>query len=370
MKNHLSKLIKPEVMEFKPYSPGLSIDEIKKKYKLDNVIKLASNENPLGTSPVVQEIIRKNAPLAFRYPAAGNPDLCRAIGQYLNIAPQGIVCGNGSDEIIDLLIRITAVPGRDNIVAFEPCFSIYKLQSRLCGIEFRQHALNSDFTFDWEGLLYLVDDNTRIVFITNPDNPSGHAVPFTELRSIAEKLPKSCLLVIDEAYIDFSSPIEKYSSQNLSLESENIVVLRTFSKMFALAGMRLGYGIMPHYLADYLKRVRLPFSVNILAEKAGMAALNDRIFKDTTLELIIDQRKFLSEELKKMDCDVYPSQANFIMFKPPSNAWDIFEQLLSKGIIIRPLKSYGLPELLRVSIGTAKENKALIKCLKTIMYEK
>ncbi|RQD67538.1 MAG: histidinol-phosphate transaminase [Desulfonatronovibrio sp. MSAO_Bac4] len=370
MKNHLSKLIRPEVMEFKPYSPGLSIDEIRQKYKLDNVIKMASNENPLGTSPVVQEVIQKNASLAFRYPAAGNPDLCKAIGQYLNIDHQRIVCGNGSDEIIDLLIRVTAVPGRDNIVAFKPCFSIYKLQSRLCGVEFRQHALNNDFTFDWEGLYSLIDENTRIVFLTNPDNPSGHAVPSTELGRIAEKLPDSCILIIDEAYIDFASPVEEYSSLAPAIKSENIVVLRTFSKMFALAGMRLGYGIMPHFLADYLKRIRLPFSVNILAEKAGIAALNDQTFMNTTFELIANERQLLSIELEKIGCQVYPSQANFIMFKPPSNAWDIFEKLLSQGIIIRPLKSYGLPDHLRVSIGTVKENKTLIKSLKAILDEK
>lgn len=367
MKSHLSKLIRPEVMKFKPYSPGLSIDEIRQRYKLDNVIKMASNENPLGTSPVVREVIQKNASLAFRYPAAGNPDLCRAIGRYLNIDHQRIVCGNGSDEIIDLLIRITAVPGKNNIVAFKPCFSIYKLQSRLCGVEFRQHALKDDFTFDWEGLLNLVDEHTRIVFITNPDNPSGHAVPYGELGRIAARLPESCIMVIDEAYIDFSSPVEEYSSLVQGLESKNIVVLRTFSKMFALAGLRLGYGILPGFLADYLKRVRLPFSVNILAEKAGIAALNDKVFIDTTLELIINERRYLSLELEKIGCQVYPSQANFIMFKPPSNAWDIFEKLLSKGIIIRPLKSYALPDLLRVSIGTAKENKILIKCLKAIL---
>ncbi len=367
MNNQIHKFVRPEVLEFKPYSPGLGIDEIRDKYGLSNVIKMASNENPLGVSPVVQDVIQKYAVMAFRYPSAGNPDLCRAISGYLEIDPQRIACGNGSDEIIDLLIRITAVPGRDNIVAFRPCFSIYKLQSRLCGIEFKQYPLGPEFSFDWDGLLDLVDDKTRIVFLTNPDNPSGFAASTEEIENFFMRLPDSAILVIDEAYIDFASPLEKFSSLNLAVNSERIVVLRTFSKMFGLAGLRLGFGVLPLFLADYLRRVRLPFSVNILAEKAGLAALNDAMFRQATLDLIINGRDFLTRELEALECLVYPSQANFLMFRPPAEAQKVFEALLARGIIIRPLNSYGLPDLLRVSMGTEKENKTMISELKAIL---
>ena len=367
MNPHYQGLIRPEVLEFKPYSPGLGIDEIRERSGLSNIIKMASNENPLGVSPAVEQVLQDNASLAFRYPSAGNPGLCRALGAHLGVDPGRIVCGNGSDEIIDLLIRITAVPGRDNIAAFKPCFSIYKLQSRLCGVEFRQAPLLPDFSFDWDALLGLVDEYTRMVFLTNPDNPSGFAVSSGEIEDFASKLPPSCLLVIDEAYIDFASPLEKFSSLRPALNSKRITVLRTFSKMYGLAGLRLGYGVLPLFLADYLRRVRLPFSVNILAEKAGQAALADKVFADTTLELILRGRDCLGAELEALGCRVYPSQANFLMFRPPRSAREVFDKLLGMGIIIRPLDSYGLPDLLRVSAGTDNENKALISALKVIL---
>jgi histidinol-phosphate aminotransferase len=369
MKNPLHGLIRSEVLEFEPYSPGLGIDEIKKKYGLDNVIKMASNENPLGVSPAVQEVIRENASLAFRYPSHGNHELCIAIGKYLGVNPQRIVCGNGSDEIIDLLLRVTAVPGRDNIVAFKPCFSIYQLQSRLCGLEFRQSPLGPDFSFNWGSLLDLVDDRTRIVFLTNPDNPSGFTVSSGDIENLYSQLPESALLVVDEAYIDFASPLEKFSSLEPAMKSDRMVVLRTFSKMFGLAGLRLGFSVLPLFLADYLRRVRLPFSVNILAEKAGRAALEDTLFRQTTLNMIVRGRSLLSSELEAMGCRVFPSQANFVMFRPPGDAGSVFEKLLARGIIIRPLKSYCLPDYLRVSIGTEKENMALISSLKVILGE-
>jgi histidinol-phosphate aminotransferase len=367
MKNSSQILIRPEVLEFKPYSPGLGIDEIRDKYGLINVTKMASNESPLGVSPVVQEVIKRNASLAFRYPSAGNPELCRTIGGHLGVDPERIVCGNGSDELIDLLIRVAALPGRDNLVAFKPCFSIYKLQSRLCGVEFRQCPLGPDFSFDWDSLLDLVDENTRIVFLTNPDNPSGFGAPFQEIESLLSRLPGSTILVIDEAYIDFASPVDTFSSLGSSLKSERMVVLRTFSKMFGLAGLRLGYGVFPLFLADYLRRVRLPFSVNILAEKAGRAALEDDVFRQANLEVIVRGRDYLAAELDAMGCRVYPSQANFLMFRPTKDAIVVFEELLAGGIIIRPLNSYGLPDLLRVSVGTEKENKALVSALKVIL---
>ena len=367
MSEQLSRFIREEVKSFKPYSPGLGIDEIKHKYGLSRVIKMASNENPLGVSPVVQETIARNSGLVFRYPGANNPELCRAVADHLGLDPACIVCGNGSDELIDLLIRILAVPGRDNIVAFDPCFSIYRLQARLSGVEFRQAKLNPDFSFAWRELLNLVDDDTRVVFLTNPDNPSGYAAPASELNRFASDLPHGCCLVVDEAYIDFAVPRDRYSMLSFWKNDSNLVVLRTFSKMHALAGLRLGYALLPRVLADYMRRIRLPFSVNILAEKAGRAALEDNAFTRKTLSVITRGREFLSRELENLGCTVHPSQANFIMFEPPVNAGHIFQELLKRGVIIRPLDSYGFSHLLRVSIGTAEENDTFIQYMQEII---
>lgn len=352
--------VRPEMEGFKPYSPGLSIDEIKKRYGLSRVIKMASNENPLGTSPVVQARLASASPLAFRYAQAGSPALSEAIGAHLGVPASCVVAGNGSDEIIDLLLRVVARPGIDNVVAFRPCFSIYDVQSRLCGLEFRQTDLNADFSFPFDALLSLTDENTALVFVTNPDNPSGYACRADELVAMAAKLPPRALLVVDEAYVDFAEPLDEFTMLPHFGKIPNLVILRTFSKMYGLAGLRLGYGVMPEWLADLLLRVKLPFSVNILAEQAGLAALEDDIFLSETLRVVREGRELLTRELTAMGCTVRPSQANFLMFDPPMDARTLFEGLLQRGVIIRPLASYGMPGKLRVSIGNEDENREFL----------
>jgi len=352
--------VRPEMAGFKPYSPGLSIDEIKKRYGLAKVVKMASNENPLGTSPVVRERLARAGGLAFRYAQAGSPALSEALGAHLGVPASCVVTGNGSDEIIDLLLRVVARPGVDNVVAFKPCFSIYDVQSRLCGVEFRQTALNDDFSFPFDNLLALVDENTALVFVTNPDNPSGYACKASELVELAAKLPARALLVVDEAYIDFAEPLDEFTMLPHFGKIPNLVILRTFSKMYGLAGLRLGYGIMPEWLAGLLLRVKLPFSVNILAEQAGLAALDDDIFVAETLRVVREGRELLTRELTALGCRVWPSQTNFLMFDPPMEAKALFEELLRLGIIIRPLSSYGMPEKLRVSIGNEDENREFL----------
>ena len=363
--------VRPEVLGFEPYSPGLSIDEIRERYGLDRVIKLASNENPLGVSPLVREAIERNAGLAFRYAQSGNPRLAGAIADRHGVDPARIVLGNGSDEVIDLLIRCRAEPGVHNVVTARPCFSLYTLQARLCGVELRECPLREDFSYDWSGMRALVDENTALVFVTTPDNPSGFCPPLAELETFARSLPPGALLVLDEAYMDFAGRLEEHSLLPRLDEFPNLAVLRTFSKCFGLAGLRLGYGIMPAKLADYLCRVRLPFSVNILAEAAALAALEDGDFIAASLETVRLGREQLSKGLMEFGCRVWPSQSNFLMFKlPESRPLDpeaVFTALLERGVIIRRLKSYGLPEFFRVGVGLAEENDVFLHDLRLIV---
>ncbi|MHC1791738.1 histidinol-phosphate transaminase [Solidesulfovibrio sp.] len=362
-----SDRVREDVREFTPYAPGLSMEEIKEQYGLTRVIKLASNENPLGASPLVKRVLARKADTVFRYPRAGNPALTAALAAFHAVPGDCVVAGNGSDEIIDLLVRVTCRPGQDNVVAFAPCFSIYVQQTRLCGVELRQPPLGPDFAFDLPALAGACDERTALVFLTNPDNPSGHAVPAGDIVALARSLPPRALLVVDEAYAEFAEPAERYSMLARFAECDNVVVLRTFSKLYGLAGLRLGYGAMPAWLADYLLRVRLPFSVNLLAEAAGLAALEDADFVSASLTQVRRGRELLAKTLTDQGCRVYPSQANFLMFKPPCPAPDLFTGLLSRGIIIRALKSYGLPELLRVSIGNNEENEAFLAAVKDIL---
>lgn len=358
------------VRAFKPYTAGLSIDEIRDKYGLARVIKMASNENPLGTSPLVRRVLESHAGLAFRYPQAGNPRLVKALAAYHGVAPSRIVVGNGSDEVIDLLFRVCAEPGVNNAVAFRPCFGIYTTQAALCGVELRQADVNPDFSFPWDRLLELVDDKTSLVFVTTPDNPSGHTASAAELERLARALPEGCLLVVDEAYMDFTDDESAHSLLPRLDEFPNLIVSRTFSKSFGMAGLRLGYAIMPEELADHMWRVRLPFSVNLMAEEAGIAALEDTAFHDETLRVVREGRGYLAGELERLGCRVYPSQSNFLMFEVPAGAPDaagLFEGLLRRGFILRPLTSYGLPRHLRVSVGTAEENTLLINAMRELL---
>lgn len=375
-------LVRAEVAQSKAYVPGLSIDEIRQKYGLDTVVKMASNENPLGTSPLVQAALQRHASKAFRYPQGGNPRLVAALAAFHQVDAARIVLGNGSDEIIDMLLRMRAVPGVHNVVCFRPCFSIYTLQARLCGVEARQVPLNADFSFPWAGLRAQVDENTSLVFVTSPDNPSGWCPPREEVLAFARSLPAGCLLVVDEAYMDFCDNEQAQSLLHQQDCPANVLFLRTFSKSFGLAGLRLGYGIFPPALAEYFWRVRLPFSVNILAEEAGLAALQDTAFYEETLRVVREGRHSLIAGLRRLGCTVYPSQANFCMFAPPvkksggddaatpegaATAAALFEALLHKGFIIRPLKSYDLPHLLRISVGNPAENAAFLQALATIL---
>lgn len=359
--------IREEVTSFRPYTPGLSIAQIKEEYQLDRVVKLASNENPLGTSPLVVKALEQNAPLAFRYPRAGSPEIAAALAAYHGLDRNRFVVGNGSDELIDLLIRAVPHPETDNIVLCDPSFSIYRLQATLCSVNQRCVPLNDDFSFPWARLLEQVDARTALVFLTSPDNPSGHAPQVSELLEFIGQLPQECLLVLDEAYIDFADRPELHTPLQALPALPNLVLLRTFSKMFGLAGLRLGYGIMPPELASMLLRIKLPFSVNLLAEQAGIAALRDEDFAARTLQVIRQGRHDLLNGLNRLGCSVYPSQANFLMFAPPVQASTVHEGLLRKGIIIRPLDSYGLPDLLRVSIGTQAENSLFLKALGEIL---
>ncbi len=352
--------------EFSSYIPGLSIDEIREKYRVRNIIKLASNENPLGTSPLVRDTIKKYASFAFRYPRSGNIELVEEISKKLGLKKDNIVVGNGSDELIDLIIRLNSGTDR-NIILFDPSFSIYELQAKLCGVEIKKIPLNRDFSFPLERVIEAIDKNTAIVFLTNPDNPSGYAVKKFVILDFLNHIPEDVLVVVDEAYVDFTEEIKEYSLIDQIYKFNNLVVLRTFSKAYGLAGLRLGFGVMSEKLADVLRKIKLPFSVNILAEKAAIMALKDIDFYNLTLETVKKGRDFLSKGLKDLDCYVYPSKGNFIMFKPPIDAEFVYKKLLKKGIIIRYLKSYNLPELLRVSIGNSRENKLFLDGLKEII---
>lgn len=361
------------IKSFEPYVAGLSIDEIKEKYQLVHVIKMASNENPFGSSKLAMASMVRNVGNAFRYPQAGNPRLVKALANYYQkkypfISEKQIFAGNGSDEIIDLLFRTLTVPGKHNAVMFKPCFGLYSTQAKVQNCEIRTCPLKEDFSFDFQGLRALVDENTALCFVTSPDNPSGRLADRQELIAFARSLPKTCLLVVDEAYIEFAGKEEECSIIDELAGFENVAVMRTFSKVYGLAGMRIGYIFVPEAVADYLWRIRLPFSINILAQEAAICALDDEEFKQKTITHTIKERSAMAKALQELGCKVYPSHSNFIMFEPVVlSAKEVCQKLLERGIIVRALSSYSLPHLVRVSIGTAEENAMFLSAMRELL---
>ncbi|CCH49030.1 histidinol-phosphate transaminase [Pseudodesulfovibrio piezophilus] len=359
--------VRSEILDFDPYTPGLTIEQIRERYGLANVIKLASNENPLGASPVVQKVMAKNLDRIFRYPENNTPKLVTEISKHIGVPRESILVGNGSDEIIDMLFRMKARPGVSNVIGYEHSFAMYRMCAKLAGVEYREVKRGDPFELPLDKLAKAADENTAMVFVTSPDNPTGQAASVEDLSVLAGVLPKDCLLVVDEAYIDFVWPPESYTPVQAYDKFDNLVVLRTFSKAYGLAGLRVGYGILPPKLLGYLKNARIPFTVNLLAEEAAIAALNDDAFYNETLQVVMSGREYFMEALPKIGCKVYPSQANFVMFEPTKPAQTVFKSLLKKGIIVRPLGSFGLGKMIRVTIGTEAENKQFIKALGEVL---
>lgn len=358
--------VRSQILDFEPYTPGLTIEQIQDRYGIASVIKLASNENPLGVSPIVKKTMVKNADRAFRYPENHSPKLVKEISKHVGVPAESIIVGNGSDEIIDMLFRIKARPD-SNVICYENCFSMYRLCAKLAGVEYREVKRGENFELPLDKLAEAADDKTAMVFVTSPDNPTGQAASVEDLSVLAGVLPEDCLLVVDEAYIDFVWPPESYTPVQAYDKFDNLVVLRTFSKAYGLAGLRVGYGILPPQLARFMKNARIPFTVNLMAEEAAIAALNDDTFYNETLELVMRGREFFLNELPKIGCTVWPSQANFVMFEPPKPAQSVFKALLKKGIIVRPLASFGLGKCIRANVGTDKENAQFLQALAEVL---
>ena len=336
-------------------------EAIREKYGIERVIKLASNENPLGTSPLVQHTLETHVGLAFRYPQAGNPRLVKAIAAHHGVSPSRVIVGDGSDEVIDLLFRICVEPGVNNAVAFMPCFGIYTTQAALCGVELRQTPVNADFSFPWDNLLKLVDDKTSLVFVTTPDNPSGYTPPVAELETLAKALPDTCLLVLDEAYIDFADGGGFLPRLG---EFPNLIVLQTLSKAWGMAGLRLGLAFASERIAALFGQVKYPYNINTLTQQTAAECLRRDIAAQVAQ--IREERGRLAAALAGCGCieRVYPSQANFLLVKT-ADPDRLYGELIAAGVIVRNrTRITGCEGCLRITVGTPAENGRMLETVK------
>lgn len=360
----MRQLVRKDILNIAPYIAGKPIEETQRELGLKEVIKLASNENPLGPSPKAVEAIRKNVSGVNRYPDARGFYLKRKIAKYLNVKPANIVLGNGSDELIDIIIK-TFVEEDENIITAEATFLEYEIISRVNSRKITAVPLRY-FKYDLEAIKKKIDKKTKLIFIANPNNPTGTYITKVEAEDFIRDLPPNILLVLDEAYDVFVDAQDFPNGLNY-LSNKNIIVLKTFSKAYGLAGLRIGYAVADSELVSGMEKVRQPFNVNALAQAAATAALEDKKFLKKTRRIILEGKDYLYDALNKLGIAYVPSVANFILIDTGKDGMALCKDMLKYGVIVRDMQQYGLKNFIRVTIGTKKENERFIKVLKEAM---
>ena len=360
------KLTVPDyILSLKPYVAGKPLEELEREYGISDAIKLASNENPLGPSPKALAAIQQTAEYLHRYPNSGSYDLCQHLAGHLNIDCENIVLGNGSDDLIAMIARVLLQPG-DEAILPQPSFLFYEIVINCSGAIPVGIPLKDGLT-DLEGMLDRIGPKTRLVFVNNPHNPTGSLITARALDAFIAALPTNVVLVIDEAYIEFVKDGCCTNCIDYLNTDKTVVGLRTFSKAYGLAGLRIGYGVMPPYLAGLLHRVRQPFNVNSLAQAAAIAALTDQEFLQKTVRLVHEEMAFLYRGLDEIGLKYHRSSANFLLIQLEKNADQIFEDLLRQGVIVRSMRSYGYPDCIRVSVGQHHENERFLAALAAVV---
>ena len=353
------------IRSLKPYVAGKPLEELEREYGITDAIKLASNENPLGPSPLAVRAIKQAIEKLHRYPHGGCHDLCDSLSQRFDVAKENIILGNGSDDIIAMLARVLLQPG-DEAVLPRPSFLFYEIMIRCSGAIPVEVPLIDNVT-DLGGMLAHIGPRTKLVFLTNPHNPTGGLIAKDALDNFVAELPENIVLIIDEAYIEFVREPNCPSSIDYLESGKMVVGLRTFSKAYGLAGLRVGYGLMPAELAGLLNRVRQPFNVNSLAQEAAIAALADEDFLKETQNLVSTELDFIYDSLDKLGIEYLKSQANFVLVNVGKSADAVFEDLLKQGIIVRSMKSYGYSDCIRINVGLHRENARLLEALPRVL---
>ena len=345
----------------KPYVPGKPIEELEREYGISDSIKLASNENPIGPSPKAVDAIKGALMNLHRYPDGNNYQLGERLADKLQVATNQIVLGNGSNEIIELLVR-TFIQKGDEVIMPAPSFLMYEIMVQAGGGASVKVPLK-DLTVDLEAMAKCITGRTRMVFVNNPNNPTGTIVSRDAFEWFLKQIPSEVILVVDEAYIEFVR--DKRCPIGLDyLDSDKMVVtLRTFSKAYGLAGLRIGYGVMRQGLADLIHRVRQPFNTNALAQVGALAALEDDAFFNETIRTVHEGLDFLYDHVGSMGLRYFPTQTNFFLIDVDRDSQGVFEKMLTRGVIIRAMTAYGYPSFIRVNVGLAEENERFVKAL-------
>jgi histidinol-phosphate aminotransferase len=349
-----------------PYQPGKPISELARELGLreETIIKLASNENPLGASPRAIAAMQAALPETGRYPDGNGFDLKAALAARYGVGQENVVLGNGSNDILEMAARAFLAPGASAVYS-QHAFAVYPLATQATGAQGIEVPAR-DFGHDLDAMAAAIRSDTRVVFVANPNNPTGTWIEPGKVRDFLRRVPSDVLVVLDEAYNEYLDPARRADSARWVDEFPNLVVSRTFSKAYGLAGLRVGFALVRPGVADLMNRVRQPFNVSHIAQVAAVAALADKAFVDRSYELNRHGMQVLTEGFRRMKREWIPSHANFVTFHVGDGA-GVFQRLLKQGVIVRPIGAYGLPQHLRVTIGTAAENERFLAALETAL---
>ncbi len=360
------KIAAGSICNLSPYTPGKPISELQRELNIDKIVKLASNENPLGPSPKAMAAIKTILSDSARYPDGNAFELKEALSEHINIPTSSITLGNGSDSIFTLLGQVFVKPG-ETVIASQYAFAAYKIAAATMGANFIETPARN-WGYDLQAIEKAIDADTRLIFIANPNNPTGTWLDENQLQKFLGQISPDILVVLDEAYYEFMQQDPGYpDTLKLQQQFPNVIITRTFSKVYGLAALRVGYSITHPTIADLLNRVRLPFNVSTCGQMAAIAALSDNQHLQKTLDINSQGKAQLTSAMDKLKIDYLPVNGNFITINVDTEGNKIFKDLLTEGIIVRPLANYAMDSFLRISIGTAEENDMLIHGLQKVL---
>lgn len=359
--------LRPHLKAVNVYVPGKPLEELQRQYGIKDAVKMASNENALGPSPKAVAAIKKALPRIHRYPEGGCHYLRIKLAARLGVAEDALIFGNGSDEVLVLAARAFAGPGTEAVIA-RPTFPVYEIACQAEDTRVVAVPVRKDLRYDLDAMARAVNARTRLVYIGHPDNPLGTYPRKEELARFLERIPERTLVVLDEAYYEFSAGRKDYmDTLGLLGRHDNLLITRTFSKAYGLGGLRVGYGVAQPAVIRSLNKVREPFNVNLPAQVGATAALDDRAFLRRSIKLVQDGRRDVERAMRKLGLNVIETSTNFMLIDLGREAAPVYERLLRKGVIVRAMGGWGLPTYIRVTLGKPSENKRFVIALKEIL---